>query len=252
MYAKRPDAVRIRGASEAEAKMKPWEEVKKQWDDVAMIKAVCEQRSPALAMLGQEGDPGKVAEADLSTARRDVGKGSRALIDRIEKAVPLVGSEIEYEDLVPIHQQLFAGAPGVSGTNWSLPLEQTVAKHHLKQGEISRLLMALGLGALSAAAFILAPFTSGASLAFLLAVGVDATGTQAYLSWDRYSKLTTAQEATGISPRLAIVSKEQADSALCKPGPRCRSRSPSSRRSRRSGRCPPRSSRSSASGRASS
>ena len=181
------------------------------------VKEVCEQKSPALAMMSEKHDPKQTegtADADLAKARKDIGKGLKELMDRIENAVPLVGSKIDYEDLVPIHTQLFAGGKGASGQNWSDPVEQAVAKQYVKKADAERLLASLGLGALSAAAFILAPFTGGATLVALLAVGVGASAANAAMSWNRWDKLSTAAAATGVSPKYAIISKEQADSAL--------------------------------------
>src|SRR5262249_9819663 len=133
---------------------------------------------------------------------------------RIEKAVPLVGSKIAYEDLVPIHTSLFAGQKSSSGQNWSDPVEQAVAKQYVKDADARRLLASLGLGALSAAAFILAPVTGGLTLAALLGFGAGVTVGVAAASWDRWDKLSTAAAATGVSPKFAVISKEQADSAL--------------------------------------
>jgi hypothetical protein len=217
-YAKMPSDAHLPPEQQnVEAKLKPWDEVKKNWDDVSMVQTVCEQRSPALAVMGEKGNAkttGATAEADLATARKQISAGLKELIDRIEKAVPMVGSSIDYEDLVPIHNQLFSGQTGSSGTNWAAQPEQGVAKTYVKKADATRLLASLGLGALSAAAFILAPFTGGASLVALLVIGVGATVANAAISWDRYNKLSTGAEATGVSPKYAIISKEQADSAL--------------------------------------
>jgi hypothetical protein len=216
-YAQLPsDAQLSREAQGAATKIKSWDEVKKNWEDVAMLKSVCEQKSPALMMMGEGNSKstGETAGADLATARKQIGQGLKALTERIEKAVPMVGSKIDYEDLVPIHQQLFSGQKGASGQNWADPVEQAVAKQLVKNADSGRLLVSLGLGALSAAAFILAPFTGGATLAALLIVGVGATAANAAMSWDRYLKLEAGAEATAGTSRFAIISKEQADSAL--------------------------------------
>ncbi|HSI79028.1 MAG TPA: hypothetical protein VK919_00110 [Solirubrobacterales bacterium] len=215
-YRERPGSIPwAHGAEEASrtAKFKPWEAVKAQWDEVAKVKAVAEMRSPTLGYLGREGDPRAFAEADLADARTQAGQALNLLIGRIEKAVPLIGAEIDYNDLVPIHDQLFAGAQGASGINWSLPVEQAIARRHIEAADTAAMLAALGLGALQAAVFLFAPFASVGMAAALIGFGIGIGIGQATMSWDRYSALKAGSEAFA-DPRLAILSKEKADSAL--------------------------------------
>ena len=83
----RPAEAEVEGG--VEPKLKSWDEIKKSWDEMSMIKAVCAQRSPALAMLAESPESaGKVAGGDVATTRREVGKGLTDLTKRIDKAVP--------------------------------------------------------------------------------------------------------------------------------------------------------------------
>jgi hypothetical protein len=219
-YLTLPSDAHLPESQKGEVKTKDWAEVKKNWDDVSMLKSICEQKSPALAFMGDRGSggssekTGETAGADLATARKQIGQGLKELIGRIEKAVPMVGTALDYEDFVPIHQQLFSGQKGASGQNWGDPVEQALAKQLVKNADANRMLVSLGLGTLSAAAFILAPFTGGLPLVALLMVGFGASVANAAISWDRYSKLAAGAEATALSPKYAIISKEDADSAL--------------------------------------
>lgn len=195
-------------------KMKTWQEVNAQYIPVAALKAGLEERSPAALYLGQEGDAEGVAGGDIKQARAEVGKGMQLMMGKIEKAVPLVGSDLKFDDFPPIQQALFSGLKAPSGTKWADPVEQAVAKDEVKDAEISHLLATLGIGALTAAAFILAEFATMGLATFLLAgAGVALSVGQAAASWDKYSDLSKAADAT-VKPELAIVSKEQADSAL--------------------------------------
>jgi len=202
------------------SKMRDWGDVKKEYDPIAAAVASLEQRSPAAMILSQEGGrdglkkPGEVAQMDLTAARKEIGAGLQTLMQRIEKAVPLVGTKLDYTDFVPIHGQLLGGgAAGASGINWSEPLEKSIVQRDLKDAQISKLLATLGLGALAAAAFIFAPFASVPMAAFLTTVGVGIGVGQAVASWDKYASLKAGQEAS-IDPKLALIEKEQVGSAL--------------------------------------
>ena len=195
--------------------MKSWDEVNAAYLPVAALKAGIAAKSPAaLAMTENPGSAAKVAGADLATARQEVGAGLQAMLGRIETAVPLVGADLTYTDFPMIQQQLFAGGKASSGTNWSGPVEKAIAHEQVDRAETLHLLATLGLGALSAAAFILAEFATAGMATFVMAgIGMGITTGQAAASWSKYSDLSTAAAAT-VQPELAIVDKEQVDSAL--------------------------------------
>jgi hypothetical protein len=210
-----PDRKPMVPPGQDDAGFKSWEEVNREYLPVAALKAGLAAKSPAaLAMTESPGSAKKVAGADLAGARQDVGASLRAMLGRIEKAVPLVGSELTYLDFPTIQNQLFAGAKASSGTNWSGTVEKALAKEKVSSAETMHLLATLGLGALSAAAFILAEFATAGLATFVLAgIGLGIGAGQAAASWSKYSDLSTAQAAT-VRPELAIVEKEQVDSAL--------------------------------------
>jgi hypothetical protein len=70
----------------------------------------------------------------------------------------------------------------------------------------------MGLQVVGAAAFMLAPVTSGLSLAALLAVGVTAAGVKAYQSGEQYEGLLQASK-TAARPGTELVSDAQVDEA---------------------------------------
>ncbi len=195
---------------------KPWAEVDAQYRPLEAIWVDFQRRSPVMVALAEgSADPSAVAGMETKDARAAVGKLLLGLIARIDEAVPKVGDDLEYSDFVPIHAQLFGGSlKGVSGVDWQQPVEQAVMKDFVGDAGTADLLRTLGLSVLAAAAFILAEFATGGLATFLLAgAGVTLGAVNAGISWDKYNDLATAKQAS-INPDMALVSKEQVDSAL--------------------------------------
>lgn len=168
--------------------------------------------SPSSAFfIGEGGDPTKIAQdKDVRVARAEIAVALTDLERRIDGALPRIGSGIEFEDLVPIQQELLAGP------TWSKPVENAVAKAAVAQGDLENLLKTLAVSSLSAAAFLFAPLTAGTSAGlagFLLGAGVAASGAQAAMSWEKYADLAAANRAS-LDPTEQLVSGEQVSAAL--------------------------------------
>ena len=166
----------------------------------------------AAFFIGEGGDPSKIGkEASVAAARAQIANALTELEGRIDKAIPLIGSDITFTDLVPIHEQLMAGPV------WSKPVEKAVAKETVSDANLTNLLKTLGIGTLSAALFIFAEIVSGGGASalapFLFAAGGAISVGQAAASWKDYSDLATANKAS-INPEEQLVSGEQVDEAM--------------------------------------
>ncbi|MFH0751254.1 MAG: hypothetical protein V2B17_05410 [Chloroflexota bacterium] len=186
-----------------------------EWSKLIAAEAGIVRTHPsAVFFMGVGGDPSKIkADKDIRVARAEIGTALADLEGKIDKAIPLVGDDLEFTDFVPIHQQLMGGTPGGSGTIWSKPVEKAVAKETLSDANMMDLLATLGVGTLSAALFVFAELASGGLATFLFAAGAGVSGAQAAKSWDTYVDLSTANKAT-ITPETQLVSGEQVDAAM--------------------------------------
>lgn len=200
---------------------KTWEETKAQWDETQKVLAAVGAQSPTVfaavaqgrgevQALGKAGPNGDSAQA-AAVAQRvlTVTKGN------IEATKPkLQSGKLDWRDLKPIHDQLYAGAgKGGSGIDWSNSFARSVAKDVIGDHETSEFWVTLGLGSLGAALFLVASFaTGGLAAAALLGAGVGVGAGQAAASWDKWNDLSTAAKGAA-SEGTRLVSQEQADAA---------------------------------------
>jgi hypothetical protein len=152
---------------------------------------------------------GEVAAASPEDARKAIKPAMNAVLLKIDDAAGKVGNDLDYRDFIPVHEQLIGG-PKFGG-----PVEKAVIKADVEGHETLKMLRSLGLGVLSAAAFILAEFaTAGMATFLLVAGGLAASGLNAGLSIDDYLTKKKAAEASSGNKELDIISQSQADSAL--------------------------------------
>ena len=205
-----------------------WHETKEKWDLVQMFVAELMSRYPVVQSLlsEHEGDrdgvegakkSGKEAEGmskmSPEEARKVMSASLRGSIAKIDKAVPLVGDDLDYRDFEPVHARLIKSGVSASGTDWSLPFEQSILKMDVRDHGISQMITSLGLGTLAAAAFIISEFATAGMATFLWAgAGVAIGGAQAAMSWDQYSDLAK-MNAAETRPEFGLISREQVDSA---------------------------------------
>jgi hypothetical protein len=193
-----------------------YDEVMAQWSQLIQAEAQLVKRHPSAAFfIGEGGDPTKLKnEQDIRVARAEIANALDDLEGKIDKALPLIGDDIDFNELVPIHGQLMGGTPGSSGTVWSKPVEKAVAKETVSDADMWDLLATLGVGTLAAALFVFSELASGGLASFLwAAAGVGVGAGQAAKSWKDYSDLAAANKAS-INPEEVIISGEQVDDAL--------------------------------------
>ncbi len=193
-----------------------WEQVNAEWQKALGAEAALIQLHPSAAFFtAHGGDPTKLKETqDIKVARAEIQKALNDLMAKIEKAVPLVGSDLTFLDFVPIQQQLFIGQRAPSGTNWSRPVEKAVAQEEVSDANLAHLLKSLGLGSLAAAAFIFSELATGGLATFLwAAAGVGIGAAQAGMSWKKAYDLSTAN-AANVDPSLQLVTSQQVDAAV--------------------------------------
>ncbi|HZB74821.1 MAG TPA: hypothetical protein VE526_01260 [Solirubrobacteraceae bacterium] len=206
-----------------------WAEAKEKWDLVQRFTSELMSRYPVVqsivSMYDAEGaDPGNAGEAGkmaggISTlspegARKIMAIALKRSLEVINNAEGLVGSDLDYRDFEPVHARLIAlGAPATSGVDWSQPFEKSILQQDVRQHGIDKIAKSLGLGALSAVAFLLAEFaTAGMATFFFVGVGVGIGAGQAAASWDTYADMAKMHKA-GTRPEHGLISREQVDSA---------------------------------------
>lgn len=205
-----------RPPAESATSSSSWEAVNREWRRTIQVESALVRQSPSAAYFLKEDAPSTDAlknPADLAAARAAIATALTDLAAKIDKAVPMVGDSITFIDMPPLQQQLLAGAPCASGTNWSGAFEKTLATREIKDATIANLLTTLGLATVSAAFFILASLASGGTAALLAVLGAGASATQAGLDWKKYYELSTVHDAT-VDPELELISGDQVDEAL--------------------------------------
>ncbi len=206
-----------------------WREAKEKWDIVQMFTAELMSRYPVvqsvISMYDAEGhDPENAASAGKATsvmsqlspegARKVMAIALKRSLNLIDNADGLVGTDLDYRDFEPVHARLIAlGAPATSGVDWSQPFEKSILQKDVRQHGIDKIAKSLGLGVLSAAAFIIAEFATAGMATFLFAgAGIGIGVGQAAASWDQYADLAKMHRA-GTRPEFGLISREQVDSA---------------------------------------
>jgi hypothetical protein len=167
----------------------------------------------AITRAGKSEATGQFATTkDPAAARAQLGGALRKLLDDIEATEKRIGRDLDPLDLQPIHRQLFDGKPASSKVDWTRSFPQYLAKEQVKDHDFGKALALMGLEYASQAAFFLAPFTGGASLAVLLAIGVGAAGAKAAMTEAQYEALSQASK-TAVTKGTELVSTEQVDEA---------------------------------------
>jgi len=197
----------------------PYDQVKAAYDRSAKATQDVLTVHPMLYAISREGKSdvtGAFAKtSDPAAARASLAGAMRKLLADIQKTDDLVKQSATFPlDLIPLQEQLFAGKkpshPEVA--DWSLSFTRQIGQEVKADHDFGNALAAMGLQFASGAAFLLAPLTSGASLAALLAVGVGAAGMKAYNSAEQYDNLLQASKTAAV-PGTGLVSDAQVDEA---------------------------------------
>lgn len=193
-----------------------WEEVKQTWDQADAALAGVSARNPTVfAALAQGGDSVRqLATGSPRQAQSAAREVLTTLHRNIVATIPKLGTgDLDWRDLAPIHQQLYAGrVRGASGTDWTNAFTQSVAKDVIGDHETTEFWISLGLGAAAAALFIVAEVLTGGLATAALLGGLAASGTQAVMSWENYEDLATAAGSSA-SAETRLVSEGQVDAA---------------------------------------
>jgi hypothetical protein len=198
-----------------ESEFRSYDEVQKHWEELDTgVRRVLADSPAVFAIVSNRPDaaPGQAAsefsKEDTKTARASLAEALTKVGKKIDAAVPLVGGSLDYRDFIPVHQQLLGGG------EFAGEIERAVIQKDIEGHEMGKVLRSLGLGALSAAAFLVAEFATAGMATFIgVAIGVGASATNAGLSIADYVKKRDAAAANSGDKRNDIVSAEQVDSA---------------------------------------
>lgn len=198
----------------------PYDQVKEKYDAATQATTAWQTLYPDIYAISREGESATTATFAAmkpAQARQKLGSGMRALLHDIDGVqIKLDDGDLNPLDLTPIHDQLLhnrllGGAQASSATNWADPVPDWVARELVKDHQFSEALKTLALQSVATAAFLLAPFTGGASLYVMLA-GLAATGIQAYRSAENYEALAQAAQ-TAVTPGTELVTPGQVNEA---------------------------------------
>ncbi len=196
--------------------MQSWESVKGQYDRIQAVISGFGNRFPAIYAAIRDDRIGELVRSTPEQARMVLANSLVAVLNNIDATAPRIeGGGLDYRDLQPIHVQLFGGARGPSGTDWTNPVNRWAANDILADHAAREFWISLGLSSLAAAAFLVAELATLGSATFFIAAGVGgaASLTQAGRSWSRYADLATAARSN-ISDEMALVAQGQVNEAL--------------------------------------
>ncbi len=194
-----------------------WDETKRHWDEVASALAGITARSPTVyaAVASGRENVDAIATQTPAQARAVAQQVLTMLRSNINETIPKLDSgELDWRDLVPIHQQLTnAQAHGASGVDWSTPFGRSVVTTVIGDHQTHEFWVSLGLGTLAAALFIVAEFaTAGLATGALIGAGIGIGAGQAVNSWNNWETLSTAA-GSAATQGTQLVSQGQADAA---------------------------------------
>jgi hypothetical protein len=196
--------------------IKPYEPIRKAYAETEAVLATILKGYPAIYAVARDNSSAateKFAKIDPAAARAELSTGLQAVLRSIASAQEKLGDDLDPLDLLPLHDQLFHGAKGASGVDWTGAMAQRIAKDQVKDHEFHRALKAMGLQLGSQMLFILAPFTGGATLALAFVLGgVTLAGVQWSMSRDHYQALAEAA-GTAATPGTELVTNEQVAAA---------------------------------------
>ncbi|HVQ36135.1 MAG TPA: DUF4157 domain-containing protein [Pyrinomonadaceae bacterium] len=198
-------------------KTTPYQEVKTKYDAATEQITRFQALYPALYAVSREGKSASTAafanKASPAQARQQLGSAMRKLLHDIEETQKKVNEgKPDPLDLAPIHAQLYAGMKVSSSTvDWSDTLPKWVAKKLTVDHNFERALKDMLLETAAQAAFLLAPFTGGASI-FVMLAGLAVTGVKAYKSAEEYENLARASKISMV-PGTELVTLGQVERA---------------------------------------
>lgn len=192
--------------------MPSWELANAMWERLQAIVAGETQRYPTLYALVRNFRERDVAtergqdDAAAGDSRRVMLEALNDLLGNIDATEPRLQGNLPLE-LFPIHQQLFARPP------WNAGFEGHAAHALVDDYQSAEFWRSMGLGALSAALFIVASLATGGLAAVLFGAAAGISVGTAANSWEHFNELRQAA-GTHLSDTTALVTGGQANAAL--------------------------------------
>lgn len=210
-----PEMTSVPGQGRGAATLQPYSEVKAHADEMSGIIEGYSTKYPGLYPLAQSGRLEELVKADSPQAVQSMmGEGLRDLSANIKKSIPMISSnDLDYRDLLPIHGQLMAGTAG-GKFNWSSQLGKFIIGEEVEGHESAQFWTSLGLGALAAAAFVIAELATFGTATFWIAAaaGVGAGVAQAGMSIETWADMSTASKSA-VSPSSQLIYEGQVSAA---------------------------------------
>ncbi|MEP0916982.1 DUF4157 domain-containing protein [Leptolyngbya sp. DQ-M1] len=194
-----------------------WEQVKTQYDRTSAVISAFANIYPSIYILIQRDKLETVAEStDAAKAQQVITEAMQKTNEKIKEATEKLGKDITHYDLKLIQAQLFSGSaqvPYEPKYHWEQPFYQDIANDDIKGHEARQFWIDLGLSLAATAALIAAPFTGGATAAFLVGFGLGIETAQAGMSWDKYLDMATMGDAT-VKEELTLISTGEINAQL--------------------------------------
>lgn len=204
---RRPPQIDPRG-DECE-RMPTWALANEMWTRLNALIEGLTTRYPTLYAVTRDLREGDVASAEGSTlesSRRVMLEELDELLNNISATEPRLNENLPLE-LFPIHQELFSREP------WSSGFNSRAAHALVDRYQNAQFWRSMGLGALSAALFIVASLATGGLAAVLFGAGAGLSLGMAANSWAEFRRLHQASR-TNLSDSTALVTSGQANAAL--------------------------------------
>lgn len=148
-------------------------------------------------------------------ARQTIAQVLRQTLSNIDATAPKIdNNDLDWRDLVPIHEQLKTGG-ATARHGWGEGFGQWVIEDLLGDYHAREFWLQLGLTSLAAAAFVVAELATFGSATFFIAAGlaIGIPAAQATMAWENYEDLATAA-GSNVSEETAMVSQGQAGAEM--------------------------------------
>lgn len=197
--------------------MASYQQVKECDDNLQRYIAGYANRYPAIYALIRDERVEEAAAPNSSPeqARQTIAQVLRQTLTNIDATAPKIDSgDLDWRDLVPIHEQLKNGGAAASHA-WGEGFGQWVIDDLLGDYQAREFWLQLGLTSLAAAAFVVAELATFGSATFFIAAGlaIGISAAQATMAWENYEDLAVAA-GSNVSDETEIVSQGQASAEM--------------------------------------
>lgn len=168
----------------------------------------------AISRQGNSADTKQFANTkDPKAAREQLAGSLKDLRKDINRAKEMLGKELNPLDLLPVHENLFAGDKTRDiKVNWTTDFARALANEQVEGHATEKALKALGYEVLSQMAFMLGGSLPGAGGVAVMLVGLWASKQKTNMSGEEYRAMLTASK-TAVTPGTEIVDAAQVDTA---------------------------------------